>query len=53
LILVAALAASIRSLKLSLRNLVALATVVLLIGLPALRAPSPDPLAPAAPLFMA
>jgi hypothetical protein len=48
LILIACLAASIRSFNLSRHNIVALATVVLLIGLPASRAPSPDPLAPSA-----
>ena len=53
LILIACLAASIRSLKLSRHNVVALATIVLLVGLPASRAPSPDPLAPSAPLFLA
>ena len=53
LILIACLTASIRSLKLSRHNVVALATIVLLVGLPASRAPSPDPLAPSAPLFLA
>jgi len=53
LILIACLAGSVRSFKLSRHNVVALATVVLLIGLPASRAPSADPLAPSAPLFLA
>ena len=53
LIVVACLAASLRSLKLSRHNVVALATVVLLVGLPSLRTPSTDPLAPAAPLLLA
>jgi hypothetical protein len=52
LIVVACLAASLRSLKLSRHNVVALATVMLLVGLPSWRAPSTDPLAPAAPLFL-
>ena len=52
LIVVACLAASLRSLKLSRHNVVALATVMLLVGLPSLRTPSTDPLAPAAPLFL-
>jgi hypothetical protein len=53
LILIACVAGSIRSLKLSRRNIVALATIVLLVGVPVLRTPSPDPLAPSAPLFLA
>jgi hypothetical protein len=53
LILVVCLAASVRSPKPSRHNVVALATIVLLIGLPALRAPSADPLAPSSPLFLA
>ena len=53
LILVASLAASVRSLKPTRHNMLALATIVLLIGLPALRAPSADPLAPSSPLFLA
>ena len=52
LTLVACLAASIRSFKLSRHNVLAMATIVLLIGVPALRAPSPDPLAPSAPLLL-
>lgn len=53
LIVAACLVASVSSLKLSRHNVVALATVVLLVGLPSLRVPSGDPFAPAAPLFLA
>ena len=53
LIVVACLAASLSSVKPSRHNVVALATVVLLVGLPSLRTPSTDPLAPAAPLLLA
>jgi hypothetical protein len=53
LILLASLGASVRSLKPTHHNMVALATIVLLIGLPTLRLPSADPLAPSSPLFLA
>ena len=53
LIIVACLAASISSLKPTRRNFVALAVIVLLVGVPSLRSPSTDPLAPTAPLFLA
>jgi hypothetical protein len=53
LIVGACLAASFSSLRPSRRNVVAFATVVLLVGLPAARAPSPDPADPIKPILLA
>jgi len=53
LIIAACLAASLRSLKPSRHNIAALATIVLLVGLPSLRPPSIHLFSPATPILLA